>query len=94
MSWFQTDTTKLLGVLERIATALEERLPPIEDANKIEALQAKVDFLTNELKLAAMRLANQPDLGMRCIECGSTIKGIGAVAGSLRCLDCHKKPRP
>jgi hypothetical protein len=94
-------SVKLINALERVAAALEERLPPVSDANKIEALQAQVDMLTRELKLATSELSvlrqqnavyGQRDLGVACRECGKPILGIGAVAGAIKCLECHKKP--
>lgn len=111
------------SALERITAALEERLPPFEDANKIEALQTALDQTKQNMeraerelhlqitalednqdqliaKIGELREENnrlrllQPDLGVRCRDCGAVITGIGSIAGAMRCLACHMKPTP
>lgn len=122
--WSPEDTKALIlntrrsaAALERIAAALEERLPPIEDASKIEALQARCLKLAGDkaevehevralkenedkliTKIGELRGENnrlrllQPDLGVRCRDCGAVITGVGLIAGAMRCLACHTKP--
>lgn len=93
--WFIPEKNALIHALERIATALEERLPPIEDANKIEALQNRITYLENHLKIAEDRLkrANLPDYGVRCYACGNAILGVNTVAGTMQCFTCAQQGR-
>lgn len=95
---YQQQESRTASALERIAAALEERLPPIEDANKIEALQSKVDALSAELVNKAAEIgrlcAAQPDLGVACCDCGKPMRGFTNVAGKIRCTDCFTKAQP
>jgi hypothetical protein len=74
-----------LRLLERIAIALES-------LDKVEALQRQIEALTTELASAKLTLGSVRR-GVCCISCGVEITGIGAVAGSARCVDCNRNAR-
>lgn len=91
--------------LEAIAAALEKgnELEVEAEARdgELEDLQERLETANNTIveHMKAIRalqmqrpVYGQADLGVRCRACGKPITGIGAVAGSMKCLECHKKP--